>query len=46
MKLRKIYNIVINGITYVATTDYRNALKYLDAVKKAEPTAHIVTYYA
>ncbi|MBP5596734.1 MAG: hypothetical protein J6Y02_15210 [Pseudobutyrivibrio sp.] len=46
MKLRRIYNIIINDIVYAATTDYKRALKLLDAIKKAEPKAHIEIYYA
>ena len=46
MKLHRIYNIVIDDIVYAATTDFNRALKLLDAIKRAEPKAHIVTYYA
>ena len=46
MKLHRIYNIIIDDIVYATSSNYAQILKLLDEVKKSEPKARIVVYYA
>ena len=46
MKLRRIYNIVINDVVYATSSSYQQILKMFDDIRKTEPKAYIETYYA
>ena len=46
MKLHRIYNIIIGDIVYATSSNYKQILKLFDEIKKTEPKASIITYYA
>lgn len=46
MKLHRIYNIIINDVVYATSSSYQQILKMLDEIRKAEPKAYVITYYA
>lgn len=46
MKLRRTYNIVINGIIYATSTSFKLISDQFAEIRKTEPTAWIQTCYA
>ena len=46
MKLHRVYQIIVNEVIYDMSSSLSQIMKSFDEIKKVEPSAYIVTYYA